>query len=41
MPAQYQALKQKYGNPKAAKMFVGKGKSKYSRSQRAKSLKYG
>jgi hypothetical protein len=41
MPAQYQALKLKYGNPKAAKIFVGKGKTKPQRSKRAKSLKYG
>ena len=41
MPKQFEALKRKYGQSKAAKMFVGLGKSKYQRSQRAKSLQHG
>jgi hypothetical protein len=41
MPAQYEALKEKYGKSKAARIFVGLGKSKYQRSQRAKSLQHG
>ena len=38
MPQQYLALKRKYGSQKAAKIYVGLGKGKYDRSQRAKSL---
>ena len=40
MPAQYEAIKRKYhgDKSKAARIFVGLGKSKYQRSQRAKEL---
>ena len=40
MPAQYEAIKRKYhgDKSKAARIYVGMGKSKYQRSQRAKSL---
>jgi hypothetical protein len=40
MPAQYEALKRKYDKSKAAQIYVGLGKSKYQRSQRAKSLQH-
>jgi len=39
MPPQYEALKKKYGKEKAAKIYVGKGKTAKARSQRAKKLK--
>ena len=40
MPAQYEAIKRKYkgDKSKAARIYVGMGKSKYQRSQRAKEL---
>jgi hypothetical protein len=38
MPAQYEALKERYGKEKAAKIYVGLGKNKGSRSRRAKAL---
>jgi hypothetical protein len=41
MPAQYEALKKKYGKEKAAKIYVGQGGSKAARSKRAKSLQHG
>ena len=41
MPKQYEALKRKYGKQKAARLYVGQGKSKRSRSQRAKRLRSG
>lgn len=40
MPKMYEALKKKFGKSRAAKMFVGKGKTKAARSRRAKMLKH-
>lgn len=40
MPKQYEALKKKYGKQKAAKIYVGQGKSKSARSRRSKSLQH-
>lgn len=39
MPKQYEALKKKYGKKRAAKIYIGTGKSKTARSRRAKALK--
>lgn len=40
MPKQYLALKKKLGPSQAAKIYVGQGKTKAQRSQRAKALKH-
>lgn len=41
MPKQYEALKKKYGKQRAAAIYVGAGKTKKARSQRAKRLRKG
>lgn len=40
MPKQYEALKKQYGKEKAAKIYVGAGKTAAERSRRAKSLQH-
>jgi hypothetical protein len=40
MPHAYEKLKKKYGAKKAARIYVGGGKTKAARSRRAKSLKH-
>lgn len=39
MPRQYERLKKKYGKSQAARIYVGKGKTKKARSARARRLR--
>lgn len=38
MPRQYESLKKKHGKRKAARIYIGKGKTKKARSARARRL---